>query len=230
MTLTDLILPKRGIALPEVPSYIKLDMAFGLGQGTKLGDKSRYRSHGTISGASWAAGAHGRCLEFDRTVADYVYVAIAKCAQLDFTSQDFSVVIRALVADFTGHPAPLGKTHGVGNGWWCAFREDGAFWVATSNASGVQESKSSPADFVIATWYTVGFSRDGDTITIYKNGVDITLTHATHIDPVPSLAQLHIGQLWDSSQPYDGKIEFLRIFGNVALSAVEHLAYHNALA
>ena len=86
-------------------------------------------------------------------------------------------------------------------------------------------------DMVTGTWYTVGVSRDGAAARIYVNGVDEVRVEGTHINPLTSARSAKIGIHDDkASNPFDGQIEFLRIFGGIALSASEHLAYHNALA
>lgn len=89
MTLTDLILPKRGIAIPEPPSYKVLDMAFAVGAGATLFDRSRYRNHGTIVNAVWGTGRHGAALSFDGS-GDYV--TIPASTNFDFAG-DFSILV-----------------------------------------------------------------------------------------------------------------------------------------
>jgi len=204
-------------------------MAFGVGSGTTLFDKSRYRSHGAITGASWATGAHGKCLDFEGADNDYVD-GDDTSDQLDFTTDKFSVVMRVNLESLTANRTSISRTTGSDKGWWTAFRTDGDFWVATGNASGVQESKAGAGSIVIATWYTVGFSRDGASVLIYINGVETMATAAVHVDPVTVSVAYRLGDIWVvGSQPFDGKIEFLRVFGGIALAASEHLAWHNAL-
>uniref|UniRef100_A0A6M3XWW3 Putative lectin/glucanase superfamily protein n=1 Tax=viral metagenome TaxID=1070528 RepID=A0A6M3XWW3_9ZZZZ len=229
MTLTDLILPKRGIALPEMPSYIKLDMAFGLGSGTTLFDKSRYKSHGTISGASWASGAHGYCLDFDESALDHVEIP-ATHTQLNFTSEDFSLIARIRSDWLIAGRFIFNRRFSKIDGWSIRLTGDGKILVQTSQAGVDQQTQSSADDIVIDNWYTVGFSRSGASITLFKNGVDVTSAAGTHIDPASSTRSAYIG-IYDGEAiyPWAGQIEFLRVFGGIALSASEHLAYHNAL-
>ena len=68
----ELALPRAKIAVPKLPSYEVLNMAFGVGAGAQLFDKSRYRSHGAIITATWAAGLHGFCLNFVPGNPDHV--------------------------------------------------------------------------------------------------------------------------------------------------------------
>jgi len=230
MTLTDLILPKRGIAVPEVPSYIKLDMAFGLGSGTTLFDKSRYRSHGTIYGADWAAGLHGYALDFDAASRDYVLI-LSRYTQVDFTSEKYSIIARIYPTSLATQRFIITRRIASVSGWDFRIQIDGRISAFTTQAGANQQSHSAVGDITTNSWFTVGLSRNGASIRLFVNGVDKTTTAATHIDPATSGALCLIGIYQDgATYPFDGKIEFLRIFGGVALSTSEHLAYHNALA
>lgn len=228
--VSDLFIPRRDFIVPKMPSYVKLDMAFGIGAGAQLMDKSRYRSHGTISGAAWATGAHGRCLDFDPTEPSYVEIAAADSTQLDFTSEDFSIVCRVYIDDLTGYRWIFSR--GITNGDGYEFRiniTDGIPYLNTNQSGAVQTTVG--GTLTTGVWYTLGVSRDGAAVKIYANGVDVTSTSGTHIDPATSARSAKIG-IYDNKVafPFDGKIEFLRIFGGIALSASEHLAWHNALA
>jgi len=226
----DLILPKRGIVVPKPPSYIYLDMAFALGEGAKLGDKSHYRSHGTISGASWADGAHGRCLDFVSTVPDFVEIPAASSTQLNFTSEDFSIIIRARI----DLPSEVRRfiIRGAVNvdGYICDCWK-GELRFITAQADAYQLSSIAAYSLVSGTRYTLGVSRSAASVKLYVDGVDATDTAAVHENPATSARHMMIGIDNDgSSYPFDGQLEFLRVFGGIALSASEHLAYHNALA
>jgi len=229
-TVTDLLMPKRGIAVPEIPSYIKFDGAFGLGEGTLLGDKSRYRSHGTISGATWATGAHGKCLDFNAADKDYVEITPTP-TQLNFTSEDFSLIARVYVDDLTDSKLIFDRSKPwVQDGYQMQANKDGSIRLYTSQ-DGATRYTASTTIVSVATWYTFGISRVGAAVKTYINGVDRTSIIGTHIDPKTSSQTAVIGVAGDKvTWPFDGKIEFLRIFGGIALPAASHLAYHNALA
>lgn len=228
--VTDLLLPKRGIVVPKPPSYIKLDMAFALGEGTILGDKSRYRSHGTISGALWADGAHGRCLDFNAANPDYVVIRAAH-TQLDFTAEDFSLVARVRTDDATIGQYIFVRGSRDSDGYEFLIESNMSLRFWTNQAGANQRTYTGAAEIAAGIWYTIGFSRNGADVRLYKNGVDITTGPAVHINPLTCARSAKIGVtdglLWTG---LDGRIEFLRIFGGVALSASEHLAWHNALA
>ena len=96
----EVLLPKVKVPAYKMPTYVKLAEAFGVGAGTDLFDKSRFRSHGAITGAVWAAGLHGYCLDFDPTIPSYVEIPAAH-TQLDFTSEDFSLIARIYIDDLS---------------------------------------------------------------------------------------------------------------------------------
>ncbi|GAI66611.1 unnamed protein product, partial [marine sediment metagenome] len=96
----DLLLPKVEAPVLPMPSYVKLAMAFGVGAGATLFDKSRYRSHGAITTATWAAGVHGYCLDFVPGNPDHVVIPAAH-TQLNFIAEDFSIIARVNADDLT---------------------------------------------------------------------------------------------------------------------------------
>jgi len=227
--ITDLILPKRGIESLELPSYVKLDMAFGLGSGSTLFDKSRYQSHGTISGASWAAGLHGKALDFVIASKDYVEIP-ASYTQLNFTSEDFSIVIR-IKFDLETAASRTIFVRGLLNtdGWWL-YHYSTYVWFRTNQAAANQLTRSTSGTFPSNVWKTLGLSRSGTSVIIYSDGVDVNTVVGVHTNPATSARTAKVGVYDDKIVNHlDGKIEFLRIIGGVALTASEHLAYHNAL-
>jgi len=103
--------------------------------------------------------------------------------------------------------------------------------MRTYQLAATQRTSTAIGSIVAGNWYTTGFSRSGAVVTIYRNGVEITAIIGVHIDPATCAREGFIGILHDRVQwPFDGKMEFLRVFGGIALSASEHLAWHNALA
>ncbi len=225
----ELLTPKPMIIVPKPKSYVKLDMAFGIGAGTTLFDKSRYRSHGAITGASWATGAHGKCLDFDPTVPSYVGIPAAH-TQLNFTSQAFSIIARINVDSVAGINTIFSRGGDTVDGYLFTIDSMGRLYVWTSQTSARQNSYSNTGVVSAGQWCTVGMSRVGSLVRVFNEGIDMTITSTTHIDPQSCARTAKIGILDDLvTSPFDGKMEFLRIFGGIALSASEHLAWHNAL-
>jgi len=226
----ELLLPEGRAPALTLPSYVKLDMAFGVGAGALLFDKSRYRSHGTITTATWAAGAHGRALDFNSATPDYVEIPIAQ-TQLDFTSQDFSIIARINVDNLAAIGTIFIRGQRNVDGYRLFTGPVGQLFFNTHQLAAQQESTSSANSLVVDTWYTIGMSRVGAGVKLYINGIEDTAVPGVHIAPVSNARHAVIGTRDNLfTNPYDGTIEFLRIFGGIELSASEHLAYHNALA
>ena len=228
--MTELFLPRRTIEDTRLPSYVKLDMAFGVGAGTYLRDKSRYWSHGAITGAAWATGAHGKCLEFNPATPSYIEID-AGYDQLDFTSEKFSIVSRVYLDDLSDRRIIICRGIYNTDGWNYFFHNIKSLVLRTYQSGAYQQTTTAAASISTGVWYTAGMSRDGASVKLYLNGVDSNSVVGTHVNPATSSRSAKIG-IYDnkSNYPFDGKMEFLRIFGGVALSASEHLAWHNALA
>ncbi len=222
-------MPRRHIILPTPPSYIKLLLAFGAGAGTKLYDKSRYHTHGTISGAAWATGLHGTCLSFNATTPDYVEITPTP-SQLNFTSEGFSIVMRVYLHAQTNWSYLLARGLNNNDGYYLHNGADGSLDFATCQSGATQDTLCAAGTLTTNTWYTIGISRDGSSVKIYVNGVDVTATAGTHVNPTTcartTKLMIHDNK---SSSPTDGLVDFFAVFG-VALTASEQLAWHNALA
>ena len=226
----ELLLPGRRISAPKMPSRIALAMAFGVGAGTVLGDKSRYRSHGAITGAVWAAGVHGYCLDFNPAIPSYVLIPAAH-TRLNFIAEDFSLVARFYIDSLVAGRSLFYRGLQNNDGWSCRVQAAGSWQFWTNQALATQETRSANGTIVIGTWYTVGFSRSGASARLYINGVDATNIAGVHINPANCGRSAKIG-IRDNlaTEPFDGRIEFCRVFGGIALQASEHLAWHRALA
>ncbi len=228
--VTKLFVPERRIVVPKPPSYLKLDMAFAIGAGAKLMDKSRYRSHGDITGAAWATGLHGKALDFIAATPSYVEIP-ASHTQLNFTSEKLSIIARVYLDDLSEDKTIFMRGDFNDTGYWFYVKANGSLILRTFQSGTGQLSSSVAGSVTTGAWYTLGVSRDGESAIPYIKGVDAHSAVGTHIDPVTSSLPAQIGIFYNKiNYPIDGKIEFFRVFGGMALSASEHLAYHNALA
>ena len=221
----ELSLPGRRIPAPLPPSYLALDMAFGVGNPAILGDKSRYRSHGAITGAVPAAGVHGYCLDFDPTIPSYVEIPAAH-TQLNFTSEDFSFVSRVYNRNPAAGAILFNRGLATTDGYYIYMVPSGSFRLYTNQALASQNTRSADGEIVANTWHTLGISRSGASATVYKNGVDITVEAGIHIDPLTCARSAKIGIYNDlASFPLVGQIRWVR-FLKRALSEEEHMIAH----
>jgi hypothetical protein len=202
--------------LPDIAGLWYLDEK----SGSVAHDASRYLTHGTIVGASPTVGLIAGAYDF--TPASYIEIT---CPQLDFTSEDFSLLLRFKVDDLTTERQPFGRGKAEVDGWYIVIQPDGSIYFVTNQVAVRQFSISSVGSILVGNWYTVGFSRTGASIRIYVNGVDVTHSVGFHIDPLTCARSAKIG-IYDNlfSYPFDGKIDHVIVFIR-ALTAADHLRH-----
>lgn len=222
----------RAQSLPEFDaykSYNYLDMNFGYGRGANLLDKSPFHSHGDITTASWVAGLHHYALDFNSATPDYVEIA-ASHTQLNFIADDFSFIARAYFDAIANDPYLFHRGQFQVDGYAFYVHNTGSLRVRTYQVGANQLTRSSAASVTTATWYTLGCSRSGTSIKIYLDGSEDTDSAASHTNPVTCARTPKIGAYDDkTTSTLDGKIEFFRIFGGIALPATAHAWFHNML-
>jgi len=222
--VTELLVPRPGLIVPRPPSYVKLDMAFGVGAGTKLFDRSRYRNHGAITGASWnSGGRHGYCLDFDGSS----YVDCGNAASIKTITNKITIE-----AWFYQHSANAYATiYSKG-----ADDRELNFEGTTRKPRMVLRLNGSPQSLVSATvlalntWYhLVGtYDKDGgkDNMKLYVNGdLDIHATKTGVMSTVDTSS--YIGRRGDGYY-FDGLIDLVRVLG-ITLAASEVKARYNAM-
>lgn len=219
----------RSTNLPEFdayPTYNFLDMDFAYGKGAKLLDKSSFRTHGDITTATWAAGLRHYSLDFNSATPDYVEVT---APQLDFTSENFSFIFRIKLDSIAAANCLYERGNFNADGFLIRVGTNGAMNIFTSQSGAFQEADSDISVIGAGTWYTVGISRNAGNIYSYVDGIDKTSSSAITA-PASANRTAKIAIREDkSTSPADGKIEFLRIFGGIALPATAHLWFHNML-
>jgi len=167
-------------------------------------------------------------LDFDSNNPDYIEI-VASFTQLDFTSEDFSVVVRVTIDSLANHRTLLCRGLLSNDGYDLFISTSGAMYLRTSQDGANQQSASSAGAIVINTWYTVGISRSDASVIIYKDGADVTSSSGTHINPLTSSRSAKIGVTDNKvSIPLDGQIEYFAVF-SVALTEQEHMEWHNYL-
>lgn len=202
---------------------------FSVGSGSILVDGSKYNSHGTIVGATWTPGLHSICLDFDSAIPSYVEIP-ASHTQLNFTSEDFSIIARIRFDVISNAPYIFHRGAYQADGYMFEVEATGNLLFRSYQTGALQSVNSPHGVITIATWYTLGFSRSGTSGLICIDGADTTVGTPNLTDPATCSRSAKIG-IYDnkSISPLDGKMEFLRVFGDIALSESDHLAWHNAL-
>lgn len=167
------------------------------------------------------------CLEFARANPDWVDAPGADTATLNFTTGDFSVGIWG--REYTMGATRMLVARGLNNtdGWYLELLATGEVWLWTNQAAAGQNSRSYAGGVVADTWYFIGASRSGANAYIYINGRNLTSTTGTHIDPLTSARELHIGIADDEvSNAFGGLIYRPRVWSR-ALSEDEWMELYN---
>lgn len=201
---------------------------------TVLEDASRYGSDGAFQASGhplWVKNPAGLWeLDFNPNTPDYIVIP-ASATQLDFTSGDFSIIWRVKIDSLADHRNLFEKGQYPIDGYMTRINTNGSWYFWTCQADANQATLTATGAFVTDTCYTVGMSRVGATITLFRNGVDITSGYGIHINPDSAIAKTaRVGIRYDFvTNPLDGKLSYLGIWSR-ALPAEEHAARHYELS
>ena len=180
----------RGFDNVYANAELLLSLRMEAGVGTLAFDFAKPHHVSTLTGVPiWTNLANDlTVLNFDPANPDYLVTAAAGCVDLDFTTGAFAGACWVR-GDALGNRNIM--THGVHNtdGWYWTIDVVGAMILYTSQAGAFQSTTGSPGDIAIDTWRFVAFSRTGAAVTLSTNGVDVTTTAGTHIDPATAAAR-----------------------------------------
>lgn len=195
-------------------------------QGSTILGYDRYHNSGTVTGATY--GYTGRT--FVAATPDYIEVTPTP-SQLNFTSGDFSIIVRIYKNAFTlGYERFFIRGLAGTGGWLFSCYKDGDVYITTCQSGANQSTYTATACIAADNWYTLGASRSGAVAKIYRNGVDVTETSASHINPATTDKTAKIGVDDNkAASPFNGIIHTV-IVERVNLSASEHLHLHEKLS
>lgn len=150
----------------------------------------------------------------------------ATTPQLDFTSEDFSVVLRIYVNALTGGHVVLCRGFNDADGYWCYIDAGGLLRFITNQTDSHQTSATADGTFSVTTWYTLGITRQGASVLIYIDGIENTPFKDNHINPASSARTLKLGIYDDETgSDFNGRLSDVKFFSR-ALTAAQHLAFH----
>jgi hypothetical protein len=182
---------------------------------TTWNDLSGNGNNGTLTNGPTFSSANGGSIVFDSTNSQYINLGPI----LNYTSENFTfsywVNFNTLTTNSSGQgPIVFFKGDYNINGYYAQINATGGI-VFTTNQSGANQV--SYTNNIIATgfWYNIAYVRNGASVRIYLNGIDRTLTAATHINPTSSEINFTLAR-------YPG------IYGNFKLS--NFLNYNRALS
>ena len=193
---------------------------------TVWNDISRTRTSGSLINGPTFSSANNGSIVFDG-VDDYV-----NCGNiLNYTSQNFTfsywAYFNSLTTNATGQgPVVLFKGAFQTNGYYDQVATDGKIVFVTNQGGAVQASETPSGSININTWYNLIHVRNGSSVRIYVNGIDITSVAATHTNPQSSSTNFSIAVYPFSIYGNFRLSHFLNY--NRALSAQEVLQNYNA--
>lgn len=208
-----------------------LDLQFRETTGTQTKDWAKpYHDQPLLVGTpTWAVlGNDLSYLSFNPANPDRIAIQAADCVDLDFTTSSFSGGMW-IYPDAYGNRYLMDKSSATA-GW--------AFWISgtspylavtTANAGPATQTTYGGANLALSTWQLVSFNRSGAAVAVYLNGINVTTTPATHINPATSAAiDFTIGTVVGAGAGwYDGRMWRPRVW-NRALAAWEFRAIYEA--
>ena len=189
-------------------------------------DISKGGNNGTLTSGLTYDYSNGGSLVFNGT-SNYV-----NCGNiLNYTSGNFSfsywIYVNSLTTNQSGQgPIILFKGQYQVNGYYDQINTGGAIGFNTNTNGVVVGSGTGFGVILTGRTYNICYTRNGSSIRVYVNGVDVTTYSGTHLDPVSSSSNFLInsygGTIFSNVRTYS--------FSNYnrALSATEVLQNYNA--
>ena len=169
-----------------------------------------------VTGALWTP--RGR--DFDG-VDDYI-----NCGHplnLNFTSEDFSIEAWIKPDSLASNPNIFAKGSAVTEGYFFLLMSDGSGYLCTNQSESWQLSYFPIGCISTNFWQYVVATRSRAVVKIYKDGIDVTTSPGTHIDPASAPTRdavigIHPGKA--QMELFDGLIGEVRVY-NRALTPLE---------
>lgn len=196
------------------------------GSGTTWSDLSRGGNNGTlVNGPSFSSLNMGS-LVFNGTNS---YVNCGNI--LNYTSGNFSfsywIYVNSLTTNQSGQgPIILFKGQYQVNGYYDQINTSGAIGFNTNTNGAIVGSGTGAGVILTGRTYNICYTRNGSSIRVYVNGVDVTTYAGNHLDPVSSSSNFLINSYNVSIFSNVRTYSFMNY--NRALSAAEVLQNFNA--
>lgn len=154
---------------------------------------------------------------------DFMELSAANSADMNYQDSAFSLLAWVFEDSLAITRFVIERGLPVTDGWHFGITDTGQIYLITSQLGADQVSASAAASIVISTWYLIGATRLGNSVRIFKNGIDITAAAGNHINPAACGRKLHMGiDDTEGAAPWDGYIWRPRVFSR-QLSAGEIL-------
>jgi hypothetical protein len=140
------------------------------------------------------------------------YVSLGNATTLGFTSQNFTIEAW-IKPDTVARRMEIFTRHKYNNdGYRLDAITNGTLEFYTFQSGANQVSKTSSAVLTIDNWSHIAVVRQGTSVRIYVNGVNVTGTAGSHIDPAYSASRnASIGTSY-TPEVFDGTISEVRVW------------------
>ena len=165
---------------------------------------------------------------FDGT-NDEILATAALTTHLDFTSEDFSGIIRVKHQDSASANTLMIRSLWNQSGWEFVIDTSEAVLLYTCNPGVNPVTYTANSTVVDGEIYTIGFSRTGAAVKIYVNGIDKTDTAGTHTNPGASDRILGIGSDGYSNNELKGTMKLVAMWSR-GLAPQEHAEMHQMMS
>ena len=92
----------------------------------------------------------------------------------------------------------------AGTQYW--LTTDGSLGLYTHQVGAHQQTLSGVGTITTGAWFHIAIVRDGATCRMYRDGVDLGVVSAAHINPLPSSEHGYLGQTNAGTNRYNGKL------------------------
>ena len=213
----------------HINHQILLDLPFREATGAITRDvaKPHHQDVDLINTPTWESLVSGLGVIDLNGTNEYLQLLAASCADLDFTSGDYSLGCWFNVESGGADDKTLiGRFLVNDSGWELYHYTNEILTLRHHHAAGATTRTACYSEnWAYGTWHFIGVSRTGSSGIFYRNGVAITTTHSAGglIDPEACAQNLYIGNDTTGVNLYKGKLWRPRIW-NRALGADEWAA------
>lgn len=130
---------------------------------------------------------------FNPATPDWLEIANAQAANLNFVASDFSCAAWIFIDDLTADRCLFCMGDNNADGWYMYVAAAGGLQFITNQAGANQISGSNVNTILINRWYQIGATRQGANVRLYSNGADVTSLLGAHVNPLVSARDFHIG-------------------------------------
>jgi len=144
------------------------------------------------------------------------YLSIADNSAFDFGSGDFTIEAFVKPSSVSGESAIISTAYPTDQSGISLNNYNGSGFILAGDGTWIDSTPSSVTSFVAGQWAHVAYVRNGNTFTLYVNGVsDVTFTDSTALNN--SNNQILVGGRPLADQYFNGLIANVRVIKGIAL-------------